>query len=108
LTSTQLLAMAERTYHVFHIVVEEGSYARSNLASVRRAWQRMLGERVLMLSDHTELAEVIVSASQVTEGASLADTAHTWSGDTALVVVNALGTLAAANSKPVAGGLVTF
>jgi hypothetical protein len=108
LTSAQLLAMAERTYHVFHIIVEEGNYARTNLASVRRAWKRMLGERALMLSDHTKLAEVIVSAIQVTEGASLADTARTWSGDTALVVVNALGSLTPANQNPAAGGIITF
>jgi hypothetical protein len=109
LTSQQLLAMAERTYHVFHIVVEEGSYARGHLPAVARSWQDMLGERVLMLSDHTKLAEVIVSAIQVNEGSSLVDTVSTWSGDTSLVVRKAIGGLRPAGClSSASGGIVRF
>jgi hypothetical protein len=107
LTSRQLLAMAARTYYVFHIVVEEGSYARSNLAAVARSWRSLLGERVLMLPDHTKLAEVIVSAIAVNEGASIDETARSWSGNTSLVVANVLRDLRPAESPP-PGGIVRF
>lgn len=92
-TTGELLTMASRTYHIFHIVVEEGSYARSNMSSVIDKWTDLLGQRVLRLADHTRLAEVVVSAIEVTEGRDRHAVAKSWSGDTALVVSRAISTL---------------
>jgi len=50
---------------------------------------------VLRLSDHRRLAEVIVSALQVNEGMDRAAVSGSWTGDTALVVRRAIGSLAA-------------
>ena len=93
ISSKELLAMAERTYHVFHIVVEEGSGCRGNADRVVKSWEALLGQRVLRLSDHRKLSEVIVSAIQVIEGADKAFVASTWSGTTSVVVARAIESL---------------
>jgi hypothetical protein len=102
-----LLAMVQRTYHVFHVVVEEGDHARHFLPRVMAKWTDLLGQRVLRLGDHTKLAEVVVSAIQVNEGVDIDSVARSWSGSTALVVKRAVGGLTpAAGHHPAASGLV--
>lgn len=85
------LAMASQKYTCFHIVAEEGSYARMRGASVVEAWQELMGQRVIRLSDHRRIAEVIVSAIAINEGAHPAEVAASWSGDAADVVGHAFG-----------------
>ena len=82
----ECLRMAERTYHVFHIMVAQGSHYRHSGKQVKAGWTKVLGERALLLTDHTKLGEVIVSAIQLNEGAALDDVLNSWSGDTSLVV----------------------
>ena len=103
LTSAELLTMASRSYHVFHVLVEESG---SCDASVKANWQNLLGERAIPMSDHTKLAELIVSTIQVNEGASVADVMQSWSGDTSLVVARGLGGLAPATAT--GRGMVRF
>jgi hypothetical protein len=86
----QLLEVVNRTYNVFHIIIEEGNYAQSHLPSVRETWRNLLGQQVISLGDYTKLAETIISAIQVHEGMSVTDTAKTWDGATARVVADAL------------------
>lgn len=93
LTAKQLLDMASRMYHVFHVIVEQGSHARSYPDQVKKAWTNLLGERVLRLSDYTKLSEVIVSTIQRNEGATVDAVVKSWSGDTSLVVKRAIGGL---------------
>jgi hypothetical protein len=95
LSDADLLTMVSRTYHVFHLVVEEGSYARRNLSGVMAKWSRLLGQRVLRLKDHRRLAEVVVSAIEVNEGRDRDTVARSWSGNTAVVVAHALGSMPA-------------
>jgi hypothetical protein len=92
-TARQLLDLASRQYHVFHVIVQEGSNYRSHPGPVRGSWTDILGQRALMLSDHTRLSEVIVSAIQITEGANAEHVAASWGGGTALVVRGATGLL---------------
>lgn len=105
ISTRDLLMMVERLYHVFHVVVEEGSYARRNLSGVMSQWTDLLGQRVLRLEDHTKLAEVVVSAIQVNEGVDVETVAKSWSGSTGLVVKRAVGNLAV-RDNPVSGGVV--
>jgi hypothetical protein len=100
LSNEELLTMVSRMYHVFHVIVEEGSCARRNLEGVTNAWKNVLGQNVLSLSDYTKLSEVIVSAIQVVEGEKKADVVKSWSKATSLVVAKALGEL----TTSVAGG----
>jgi len=69
LTPAEMLGEAQRTYDVFHIMIAEGSHARSHEAEVRNSWQALLGQRAIWLTDHTKLAETIIGAIEVAEGA---------------------------------------
>ena len=93
LSARDLIAMASRMYHLFHVVVEEGGHASVALPAVMDGWTALLGQRVLRLADHTRLAEVIVSAIEVNEGRDKDAVAGSWSGSTALVVRRAIGAL---------------
>lgn len=93
-TSEELLRMAQKTYHVFHVIIEQGSHCcYGRLPAVQKGWKDLLGQNVLSVSDHTKLSEVIVSAIQVVEGVDKDTVIKSWSGDTSLVVANALGDL---------------
>ena len=89
----QMLAIASRQYEVFHVIVEEGSYYSSRPDETLAKWTNLLGQRVIKLSDHTKLAEVIVSAIQVAEGVDPLTVATSWDGTTNLVVRNAINSI---------------
>lgn len=101
----ELLTELTRKYEVFHIIVEEGSFARSHKDEVRSAWLDKLGERAIRLSDHTKLAEVIVSTLEVVGGKDLDDVVKSWDGTTALVVDNAIRSLSKVSTS---SGVVTL
>ena len=109
LTSAELLAMASRSYEVFHVVLTNVGYARSHLASVLKTWEPLLGERVIHCDNHEKVAEVIVSAIQVVEGADKTTVAKSWPGATAQTVANAVKSLTAksgsGSAKP---GVIRF
>lgn len=91
--SPELLTMVSRMYHVFHVIVEEGSHARHDPHGVRNRWTGLLGQRVISLADHTRLAEVVVSAIEINEGRDREAVASSWSRETARVVQRAMQTL---------------
>lgn len=102
-TASQLLVNVSRMYDVFHLVVEEGSYYRQSGDKVLRSWRDLLGQRTLRLSDHTKLAEVIVSAIEVNEGADAKTVSSSWDGSTGLVVARAMEGLTAAGRRSSTG-----
>ena len=104
--SRELLTLVSRQYHVFHVIVEEGSHARHDPRGVRNRWTDLLGQRVIGLSDHSKLAEVIVSAMEVNEGRDRDRVVKSWSGKTAAVVRRAVGALQPA--PPRNTGVVRF
>lgn len=105
-STEQLLTMVSRMYHVFHVVVEEGHHAKYHLNEVMNSWTKLLGQRVLRLSNYKNLSEVIVSAIQITEGSDIDTVTKSWSGNTSLVVGKAVNGLAKRDSS--AGELVRF
>ena len=102
LSSADLLAMASRSYEVFHIVLTKVGVAAQNLDAVLKTWTPLLGERVIRCDDHTKLAEVVVSAIQVAEGFDKRTVAASWSGSTAVTVADAIRSLVptAGRAKP--------
>ncbi len=104
-SSEELLNMVSKMYNVFHIVVEEGSYARSNIKGVMNSWSELLGQRVLRLSDYKKLAEVVVSAIEVNEGKDANSVVSSWSGSTSVVVSRAINSLTSVSSSK---GVVRF
>ncbi|MBV9704166.1 MAG: hypothetical protein JO163_15660 [Methylobacteriaceae bacterium] len=108
MTSANLLAMASRSYEVFHVLLTRVGYATSNLNAVLATWAPLLGERLIKCDDHQRVAEVIVSAIQVAEGADRDAVAHSWSGSTAVTVANAIRTLVPTSAPPARPGVVRF
>lgn len=86
LDSKSLLKRVQKRYNVFHVIAQEGSYARSNKSETKNAWEDLLGDNALVLPDHTKIAEVIVSAIQISEGVDADKVAKSWDSKTAAVV----------------------
>jgi hypothetical protein len=89
-STEEVLQLACREWEVFHLVVAEGGTYRTNM---HKDWQGVLGERALLLTDHTKMAEVIVSTLQVLSGMDSKQVAASWDGTTALAVQSAIGGL---------------
>jgi hypothetical protein len=85
LSTQDLLQAAQRSYDVFHIIIEEGDYARRAMDRVVNSWVPLLGQHVIRLSDHKKLAETIVSAIEVVEGADAALSAKGWGSGSAII-----------------------
>ncbi len=67
MSAGEMLAEAQRKYDVFHIIIMEGSHARSHPDRVFDSWKSVLGQHVIRLADHKKLAETIVSTIEVVE-----------------------------------------
>lgn len=87
------LAKAQRTYNVFHVVIEQGSHARMYPDKVRKSWAHVLGQHVIHLPDYEVLSETIVSAIQVAEGTDAATAAKGWGGHAGDIVGKAVSSL---------------
>ncbi len=87
-----MLEMAQRMYDVYHVVILEGDYARHAPERVLNSWKPLLGQHVIPLADHTKLAETIVSAIEIAEGADASTSAKGW-GAGAGVVLDAVKAL---------------
>lgn len=86
ISTSDLLGMVSQNWEVFHLIVKPGSYSHDR-------WDALLGERSIKVTDHTKLAEVIVSTLQVIEGHDPKTVIDSWSGDTSLVVSSAISSL---------------
>ena len=95
ITTKEMLAEAQRKYDVFHIIIEEGEFAKRELRQVKQTWGNLLGQHVISLSDHKKLAETIVGTLLMVEGQTI-DKVKTAFGS---VVLNAVKHLPASR-KP--------
>ncbi len=89
MSSQEILKLASEKYEIFHLIVEEGHYARSQPKAVLQSWTSVLGQRAMRLSDYTRLSEVIVSAIQINEGEHEENVISSWSDKTSDVVARA-------------------
>ena len=90
MSMVDVVGAAKKMYNVYHIIVKQGSYCHYDFDGVVDSWQAVLGQNVIILDDYTKLAEVIVSIIEVNEGRNAEDVAASWSGDTSMVVANAV------------------
>lgn len=93
LSARDCVDLASRTYEVFHVIVD-GSYAKHNMAEVRRTWDPILPQRVIHLKDPTKLSETIVSTIEMVSGRDRDAVVASWDKSTALVVADAVRGLA--------------
>jgi hypothetical protein len=68
LTPAQTLKLAEKNYHVFHIVIEQGSYCSSRPRQVKDSWTKLMGTSVLFLSDFEDLDELVLATMKIVKG----------------------------------------
>jgi hypothetical protein len=95
LTADDLISLVSRSWEYFHLMVLEGAHMRAQPDLVTRAWTDLIGQRALPLTDHTRMAEVIISAAEVAAGRDRDTVAKAWSGSTSLVVRDAINGLTA-------------
>lgn len=103
LSARDMLQIAQRSYDVYHVIIEEGNYARRAMDRVVESWASLLGQHVIRLSDHKKLAETIVSAIEVSEGREAVSSASAWGGATDAIVHNAVKGLPRRSTPPKLG-----
>ncbi len=84
----QLLAEAQRMYHVFHLHVTETSTGSSR--GIIDGWRKLLQERLILVEDYNNIAEIIASTVAVVMGADLKKVVGAFDTTTAKQVSNAL------------------
>lgn len=102
-TAAELLAALEPNWHVFHLIVKEGSFQRDTggryADRFNHRWRELYGQRVIELTDHRKMAEVVISTIEVIQGRDKDMVVSSWSGDTSLVVREAVAGLVAGSSS---------
>lgn len=73
-TAEQLLAEAQRTYHVFHIHINHGGAKSGN-------WRELLGQNLITIEDHNIVAEVIASTVAYMHGIDVTSSFDTATAD---------------------------
>lgn len=106
LKAADLIQTLERNWHVFHIMVAEGSHAKGHPDRVRRKWTDLMGQHAMWLSDHRKLSEVVISTIEVVSGKDVDTVSKSWSGDTSLVVRDAIAGLPARAGSSASAGPV--
>jgi hypothetical protein len=101
LTSADMLGMASRTWDAFHILLTTVGWSSTPAGRdyAMRTWTPLLGQRVLPCDDPARVAEIVVSAIQVNEGADADSVAASWGGATGRTVAGALKALPAPGSR---------
>jgi len=68
-STEHLLAEAQRMYEVFHLQITQTSTGSAPV--ILKKWQELLGERVIIVKDYENIAEIIASTVAVVLGANL-------------------------------------
>jgi len=109
LTAKQCLALAEKMYYVYHIIIAEGDYPRRRgVDNVKAAWTDLMGQRAVVLADHTKLAELVISLIQMNEGTDKDAVIDSWDGSTSLVIKDAVKDIALDAGSVSKEGVVTL
>ena len=87
---TRTVELAKRMYTPYHIIIAEGDYASRHSDSVRAAWQEILGQNAIVLADHTNIAELIVSILELESGKSLEEVVESWDGPVSTIIGESL------------------
>ncbi len=88
LTDQQLLEEVQRSYHVFHIHINEASYRDD--PNVLGYWKKLLGERLIILDDYNAIAETIASTVAVIHGVDLSNILNSFDKSISQTVAKAL------------------
>lgn len=103
--SSDLLDSVSQSWHVYHLVVMQGSYFRTSPDKATASWKNILGQNAIFLEDYTKMGEVISSILRLHGDEDAASITASWDGSTALTVKKAISDLVV---KPQTSGLVTL
>ncbi len=91
LSTADLLQMVSQKYDVFHVVIEEGNYARSRKQQVYDSWNKVLPpEQIIAVKDYRKLPEILVSVLEVYGGKNHADVVASWNANIAPTIEEAI------------------
>lgn len=91
LSDKQLLAEVLKSYHVYHIHINQGSY--NNNPEVLGYWKGVLGERLIILDNYNLVAETIASTVAIIHGIDSTKVLSSFDAKTATTVANALANI---------------
>lgn len=106
LSAKQVLAEAQRMYHVFHLHIHETATGQTQ--SVIDDWKQLLQERVIIVEDYNNIAEIIASTVAVVMGADLKNVVAGFDNTTAKQVTNALVKIRRDVASPKKGGIISL
>ncbi len=81
-----LLSSAQERYHVFHLIITEGSYAKRDLKKVVNSWQQHLQRRAIVIHNHELVPEYMISAIALENGVDLDEVLSWWESSTSNVL----------------------
>jgi hypothetical protein len=90
LSAADCVAMAQRNWEIFHIVLSNEGAATYKLDRVLETWHAILPDRTILLEDVSKLAETVISIMQIHQGADSKTVIDSWGSGTSVVVSNAL------------------
>jgi len=88
ITRQQALQEAQRTYHVFHIHVNQASHRGDT--HVIGEWKKLLGERLIICEDYETIAETVATAVAMLHGIDMKNAMSGFDDKTKKLVGNAL------------------
>jgi len=91
MTAEELLAEAQKSFYVFHIHANDGSYPDD--PRILNPWRKLLGQNCIVLDDHTKIAELIASTVGLVHGIGIDTMVASFDSSTALAVRGALNHL---------------
>lgn len=94
LSAKEIVALLDPMFEIYHVIIGEKASRRSDYRMQLAEWNDLLPQKVIILDDYKMLAETVVSAIQINEGVSKDVVAGSWDGSTAVVVANAVKSLA--------------
>ena len=106
LSAEQVLAEAQRMYHVFHLHVHETVTGQSQ--SIINEWKKLLQERVIIVEDYNNIAEIIASTVAVVMGAELKNIVAGFDNAVAKQVTTALVKIGSDVAPKKQGGIISL
>jgi len=104
MTDQELLHQAQRMYHVFHIHANETHYR--NHPKILDYWRDLLGQNLLILDNHTALAELIASTIATVNGGDLHDITADFDHEVGSTVRKALAKVSTGLTKSKGSGII--
>lgn len=81
-TPTESLALAQKSYNVFHLIIAEGDYPnRKGLGTVCRSWYELMGRKAVLVTNYLHITDIIIAVIRVNEGDDPEDVIDSLEGE---------------------------